>query len=457
MMSYLARNQTRLIRYLFILGVLVFAFILGAGAARFNPIYALIASIAPFVVVGLEIVVRRFEWFPIYILFSALFIPFGLPTGTGSRLVASLLVTMILVAIWVVRMLALDRKIKLVDHPINRPLFAFIIITFISLIWGTVFRDPFVIIWASFPFVQTASAIVMVMLPLALLIVLNTIQDTKIIKVLVIFMVVAGVLALPKLYLNINLPVNTGGMFNMWVINFAYAMILFDQKLKPHFRIGLFVLILAYIYYSFFQNVDWLAGWLPGVIALGVLTVMRSKKLTLLFGLLGIVFFIYKYESYFKDVIAEEFEISGVTRFDAWRANWRITREHLLFGTGPAGYAVYYMTYFPTGAMATHSNYIDILSQIGLTGFASLLVLFGILVVRGFKLCRLWKGKGDFLEAAINASFAGTIACLVIMGFGDWLFPFAYTQTIEGYSYAVYNWLFIGFIPLLEKSLFSQG
>ncbi len=36
------------------------------------------------------------------------------------------------------------------------------------------------------------------------------------------------------------------------------------------------------------------------------------------------------------------------------------------------------------------------------------------------------------------------------MAFGDWLFPFAYTQTIEGFNYAVYNWLFMGVILALE-------
>jgi hypothetical protein len=36
------------------------------------------------------------------------------------------------------------------------------------------------------------------------------------------------------------------------------------------------------------------------------------------------------------------------------------------------------------------------------------------------------------------------------MGFGDWLLPFAYTQTISGYSYTVYSWLFMGTILALD-------
>jgi hypothetical protein len=37
-----------------------------------------------------------------------------------------------------------------------------------------------------------------------------------------------------------------------------------------------------------------------------------------------------------------------------------------------------------------------------------------------------------------------------MMGFGDWLFPFAYTQTIAGFDFIVYSWLFMGTIPVLD-------
>jgi hypothetical protein len=30
------------------------------------------------------------------------------------------------------------------------------------------------------------------------------------------------------------------------------------------------------------------------------------------------------------------------------------------------------------------------------------------------------------------------------MALGDWLFPFVYTQTIAGFDYAVYSWVFLG-------------
>jgi hypothetical protein len=43
------------------------------------------------------------------------------------------------------------------------------------------------------------------------------------------------------------------------------------------------------------------------------------------------------------------------------------------------------------------------------------------------------------------------------MFLGDWILPFAYTQTIGGYKYTVYSWIFLGTLisvrQLLDRSL----
>ena len=136
--------------------------------------------------------------------------------------------------------------------------------------------------------------------------------------------------------------------------------------------------------------------------------------------------------------------------------NWRVTDQHLLFGTGPAGYAAYYMSYFPTEAMATHSNYLDIIAQTGVVGFVLCIWFFISLAWQGYRLVSRLKGRGDFIEGMANAVFAGTIACIVMMGFGDWLFPFAYTQTIAGFNYAVYNWIFMGTVLVINRMTEAQ-
>ena len=131
--------------------------------------------------------------------------------------------------------------------------------------------------------------------------------------------------------------------------------------------------------------------------------------------------------------------------------NWIVTSQHLLLGTGPAGYAVYYMSLFPNQAMATHNNYIDIIAETGIIGTFFYIWLMGGLVWQGLKVVQRLRGRQDFKEALAVAAFGGLIGCIVIMAFGDWMLPFAYTQTIAGFNYTIYSWLFIGALLALDN------
>jgi hypothetical protein len=122
-------------------------------------------------------------------------------------------------------------------------------------------------------------------------------------------------------------------------------------------------------------------------------------------------------------------------------------------GTGPAGYAAYYMTYFPMEGMATHNNYIDIIAQTGIVG--SIFFLWFLFAhVRGSRqIRRMLQGRGDFAESLAVAALAGSVGCIVAMALGDWMFPFAYTQGIIGFDSALFNWFFMGSIWALRYSL----
>jgi O-antigen ligase len=199
-------------------------------------------------------------------------------------------------------------------------------------------------------------------------------------------------------------------------------------------------------------NITWVAGWLPAIAAIAVLVFFRSKKLFVLLSVAAIIGVVLNM-TYFNDAFLAEQTESGGTRLAAWIINWSVTGKHLLFGTGPAGYAAYYMSYYPTDAMATHNNYVDVIAQTGIVGLVVFLWMFASLALLGYQNCLRLKGRGDFLEAIGQASFAGTLSCIIAMAFGDWLLPFAYTQTIAGFDYAVYNWLFMGCILVLDRMI----
>ncbi|MBI3243384.1 MAG: O-antigen ligase family protein [Chloroflexi bacterium] len=431
-------------------GVLMLSVLAGTILGGVDPLYGLVVVAAPLAVVGLLYFLGRFDLAPLLVLLAAAFLPVGVPTGTGSKLVASLVLTLVFTGIWFMRMVAVEKRFYLEPTSLNIPLFGFMIATVVSLLWSNLLRDPLVN-WRTFSPVQLASTVVMIMLPGAFLLMINHVKSRQVLMGMTGLMLLAGTIGLVKQYEIVYLPINTGGMFTMWIISLSAGLAIFWKRLHPFGRLILLGLTGVWVIWGFVLHISWLAGWLPGLAALGVLTAMRSKKMLIAIALVGAVIFFFNSDYYLGKVLGNESNESGGTRLAAWEVNWRVTGQHLLFGTGPAGYASYYMSYFPHDAMATHSNYVDIVAETGLVGFAFYIWFFIALTWKGYKLCLRLKNRGDFYESLANAALAGTVAGIVAMAIGDWLIPFAYTQTIAGFDYSVYCWLFMGAIVVIDK------
>lgn len=451
--SFLTTRQAVLLRLALLAGVIVLAPGLGFLVVKLDPPYLIVAAAGvPVAIVGLQWILPRLNLSPLVILFAAAFVPLNLPTGTESRLVDSLLLTLLFVGHWVLKMLLVDKRLQLQPSPVNKPLLGFMVVTLLALVWSMALRDPLVIVGKSVPIVQTASAIVMIMLPGALLLVGNHIQDLKLLKIMAVMMLAAGVIGIPyRLGLIPVLLVNDNGLFTLWVVCLALSLALFNGQWPWQWRAGLLLLAAAWIYARFGLQISWLAGWFPTLISTGIVIFMRSKKFMLICLVVAALVVTIQSDYFLGKVLADESDESGHTRMAAWEVNWRVTGKHLLFGTGPGGYAAYYMSYFPNDAMATHNNYIDVIAQTGVFGLALCVWFFIALVWQGYKLCLRLKGRGDIVEGLANAAFAGTIGCIIAMAIGDWLFPFAYTQTIAGFDYVVYSWLFMGTILALDR------
>jgi O-antigen ligase len=440
------------LRLVLVTGVVAIAPAVGIVISIINPLYILVALSLPLALIAAQYGLPRFDLAPIVILVAAAFLPISLPTGRESQIVDSLLLTVIYLANWFLRMIILEKRLHFTPSSVNKPILYFTIITLLSLIWSLIYRDPLVVVWSNFPVVQTASAMVIVVSPGLLLLIANHVNDLRIFKVMVIIMLIAGTIGVirPLGSIDLNL-VNDGGLFTMWVVGLSVSLALFNQKLGWYWRVLLLVLAGAWIYVRFGMQITWVAGWLSTFAALGVVIFLRSWKLTL--GVLVAISLVISLNAdyYLGKVLEDESNESGRTRTAAWEVNWRVTGQHLFLGTGPAGYTVYYMSYFPSDGMATHNNYIDVIAQTGIFGLLTCVWFFFALAWLGYKLCLRLKGRRDFVEALANAAFAGTVGCIVIMGFGDWLFPFAYTQTIAGFDYTVYSWLFMGILLVLDR------
>ncbi|MCB0053020.1 MAG: hypothetical protein KDE24_26150, partial [Caldilinea sp.] len=192
---------------------------------------------------------------------------FTLPTGRESRIVVSLLITLILLLTWLFHMGWVERRLAVRPSPINRPVFAFVAVMIISYFWSLAFRDPLMFIWSSFPMVQVVALLVNVTFPFLLLMVANKLNEPMWISRLVIIFILLGVTSIVLYFTNQTIHDwfmyrGTRGLFSMWVAAFALSLALFQRKLPTWLRILLVGLVIVLIYRYFFLGRSWVSGWL---------------------------------------------------------------------------------------------------------------------------------------------------------------------------------------------------
>lgn len=390
---------------------------------------------------------------------------FTLPTGRDSRIVLSLLIALGMALVWVLQLLTSKHKLHIKPSLITKPTFLFAVVSIIAYVWSNLMRDPLVFVPDFFPFVQLGALAVIILLPLLALMVSNVVEDVRWLKLLTWAVIALGTFIIICVFAGNKFSAlySNGyrGLFATWVVALAYAMLLFNEELPLWTRGLLLVLVVGWFYQDFILHGDWFSGWLPMVVAMAVITFTRSKKLfALLMAVTILIFathFNYFYQHYY---VANYYNQGGNQRAGLWSRNLQLVERHPLFGMGPAGYAVYYMTYNPDDARSTHNNYFDILAQTGVIGFGIyiwLLVSFGRL---GNRVRRALSGRRNFEEAFANATLAGLFGALAGMMLGDWVIPFAYNQTISGFDNASYTWIFLGgmvalYLIVMRRNRFS--
>jgi len=277
-----AAQSPLLVKISVILGLMVFTVAASLVITRFNIQYGLLLAAVPFVIILVLWVQEKLYLVPCIILFSAAFVPFGFSTGTGSKLVISLVLSVGLLVLWLLRRMLVDRSFDFVKSPLYIPVIGFSITTLVSLVWSIIFRDPLVYIPSTFIFVQLASATIMIVSPALLLALANLVREVKYLKWMVWIMLSLGGLGILRNFSSIALPANTSGLASMWIVGLSLALALFDEKLPKRARIFCITLAGAWVFWDFVINISWIAGWLPGFVTGFIILFLRSKRMLLL-------------------------------------------------------------------------------------------------------------------------------------------------------------------------------
>jgi len=368
----------------------------------------------------------------------------AISTGTGTPIVASLIVACLLIGGWIVHRLLGRKRLILLPRSIGIPATMLVGATLFSIFWGRVSLDPRIVYTQGFLIVQVAAASLTVVSVGLLFAGADLLRERRIRTIICGVIVAVGIIALPYRAMGAGVPfVNTAGLFGIWFVAICWAHALVNDRLPDIVRVCSGALAIGWLVMAMTKEQSWVSGWVPPLIALLAVTVAARPRLGFLFVLLGIVGGAF-YNSLFYSMLVTQQQRDGSLdgefgRLQLWQRNLEVVSDHLLFGTGPAGYALYYLTFVPDHAMSTHSNYVDVLAQSGVFGLIGLVSLLGCLWLLGRDvLRRTWHAVDRATTAAIVGGIPAVAASLWL---GDWLIPFVYNQTLAGFDHAVYSWL----------------
>ncbi len=382
-------------------------------------------------------------------LLGGMVIPFYGPSGVGLTQAGIVL----LIGLWVLDMLIIDRRIALKPSDINLPallLVASMILSFAigKLPWYRTSQAPLD--------AQLGGVSVYVLSIGAMLFVGNRLKDERWLFWLSwAFVALAwlrtlgwlsptlGRLFIERMFAGGSL----GSLFYLWLVCIPLAHVLFNKKITNPVRVLLLFAGLSSLYVMTWAGYNWKSGWMPAAAGMVTLVILRFGRLAPLFALAGVFPII---QAVTGAVAGDRYSYS--TRLDAWTIVLEIVKANPITGLGPANY-YWYTPLFPIRGYAvnfnSHSQYIDIIAQTGIIGF----VIFFWLIWKLAKLAWSLKDRvpDGFAKGYVYCGLAGIVGTLVAAWLGDWVLPFVYNVGLLGFRSSILSWLFFGGLLLLDR------
>lgn len=438
---------------LLVLGSLPAAMLIGFGSARY-PALPLLAMMG---MTGLAV----FALAALYpqaailgLLFAAGFVHVQIGTGTGSPIVASLLAALAIGGGWIFSMI-MRRDIRVIRSPVTFPLVGFATVNVLSLLWSRVTLDPRISVPPSFIRVQIAALLVTLLSIAIVFIIGESVRSYRWFALYLGTLFAMGTLHQVLLVTHGPDHLFEGrGLIPMWCIVFAAAQVVINTKLRGGVRVLLIFVVLACLY-GLLVHQTWISGWLPATIALLVVLLMRSRLTAILsvFASLIILALLWGtlYQIFTVDKVNQGSLGGNTGRTTLWQRTISTIVPSPWLGSGPAGYALAEVVFYPNDALSSHSNYIDVLAENGVIGMGFWLWFLAAAIRTGLRAQRRLRACGDLAGGGIAvAGIAGTIGITIAMWFGDWVIPFVYNQTIAGFAYTLESWVGIGMMVAVD-------
>lgn len=242
-----------------------------------------------------------------------------------------------------------------------------------------------------------------------------------------------------------------GSGFWTWIVAVSLSQALFNRALAVPARAALAAVTAVALGRGLVMAGSWASGWLPPLVAVVVLMLLRFPRATVSASLLCVTPALLFGAPLFRSWMAVE-AYSATTRFEALRIMWQIVQHNPWLGFGPANY-YHYTQLFPILGwwvrFNSHNNYLDLLGQVGVIG----LLAFLWFALEALRLAVRLRGGfwGGFERAYLSGALAGLCGCLVSGLLGDWIVPFTYNVGIRGLRSSLLFWFFLGGVLSLKR------
>jgi hypothetical protein len=451
----LEQNKPQVLTWLIISALFIFSAVLSPFIAQGNRLFQLAFGL--YIGIGGGIILLRFPQMSLVLLVVAsMIVPFRISTGSESSINAFMLLLSVLLGLWILEMLVRDREVRFLS---SRPVLA-----------GMLFAGSAILSFGfgQIPWFQTNAApitaqigqLALFLLSVgAFLLIAHKAELSGLMGMVWVFLILGGIFMVGRVIPVLNssiIPlfqrVVWDSLFWTWMMALSFSQAVFNHRLAMRWRIGLGGLTLITAYIGLVVAQDWTSGWLPAVVAVGIIFWIgmpqwRAKAVWAVFIVTAI-----NYQRVLGILLGGDNEYSLMTRLEAWRIMFEVISANPVFGLGPANY-YWYSALFPILGyyvpFNSHNNYIDIIAQTGLVGVILFIWFIWEIGKVGLKLRdRIPEG---FPKAYLFGCLGGLGGMMVAAMLGDWVIPFVYNVGLEGFRASGLAWMFLGGLLALEK------
>lgn len=430
-----------------IAGILLIAYITAMVVVKYDIYYAIALSVV--VTVGI-ILSKKFE-LGIFLLFVVA--PFnrgGTPDVVNSANMSTGIppnaIALVFLTAFYVLMSVLRGKLTLVKTRLTVPIIVFIGVAALSVIAATYLWDPGVKRYDKQLLYQISEIGLWALCFVAFFITSNAVKNKAWLSALfwpvVLIALYVGILTLA----NIPLPFKISR--NLFIESFASILItarLFFGQDRPAGKFGLAMLGLLFLLVTFLGR-SWVSGWATAVTGIMVILFLYSRKLFAGVAVAGLAL-VLLYPGFISSIYSESRQEGDLDRFTLWSDSAKMAiANNPVLGIGPADYIAYRHKYASvwygyTTYTTAHSDYAQIIAELGLLGIAAFLWLIVAGVRTGLDSAKKSPKGLKWLAVGGTAVFA---AIAVTSLFGDYLLPSRVNGGIWSFGTSIFPWLLLG-------------